>query len=80
MQNTAPVNPFGGTGGSKLILLQIYSMVVTSAGMVGHRDHFEDEINLTTVFFLLSYGQIIPVGKVPGFPFPLSSLLLGRVI
>lgn len=50
MQNTAPVNPFGGTGESKLILLQIYSMVVTSAGIVGHRDHFEDEINLTTVF------------------------------
>lgn len=25
-------------------------MVVTSAGIVGHRDHFEDEINLTTVF------------------------------
>lgn len=72
MQNTAPVNPSGGTGGSKLILLQIYSMVVTSAGMVGHRDHFEDEINLTTVFFCCLMDKLYLWGKFQASPFPLA--------
>ena len=72
MQNTAPVNPSGGTGGSKLILLQIYPMVVTSAGTVGHRDHFEDEINLTTVFFCCLMDKLYLWGKFQASPFPLA--------